>query len=402
LWCWPGARRVAPLLALVLLSLPAVAATRVTVQELEQALTASKGSPDKDAAQRLIGLELTERLSKSRFDRLKAELPGEKAQLAMLALADASAFFDLPAADALHIPAPDKAAQGQILSKAADFVIATQNKMPDFLATRITTRFTDLKVSHVYAEPLIVADQGFQFTDRLSATVRYRDGREVVEAAADKKAGNRVAYQTGLSNWGVFGPLLANVMADILKGKLGWGHWEQGSAGHVAVFRYAVPEEKSTYNVKYCCFLGDDQVMHDFKVVPAYHGEIAIDPDNGAVFRLVVKCDLEPGLQVSRAEVVVEYSQVEIGGKTFICPTKSISVTTATNVVSRGVVYMDGKTFYDDIVGKPKVTAINDDVFDNYHQFRGEMRILPEASAEPDANPSAPITPPTPKSPPTQ
>jgi hypothetical protein len=163
-----------------------------------------------------------------------------------------------------------------------------------------------------------------------------------------------------------------------------------------------VPEEKSTYNVKYCCFLGDDQVMHDFKVVPAYHGEIAIDPDNGAVFRLVVKCDLEPGLQVSRAEVVVEYSQVEIGGKTFICPTKSISVTTATNVVSRGVVYMDGKTFYDDIVGKPKVTAINDDVFDNYHQFRGEMRILPEASAEPDANPSAPITPPTPKSPPTQ
>ena len=163
-------RRLALLLALVSLALSAFAATPVTVEQLEQALNASKALPDKEAALRLTGLELTERLSKARYEHLKTELPGEKTQLALLALADASAFLDLPAADTLHLSTPDSATQGRIVSKAADFVMATVPKMPDFYASRTTTRFQDLKVSYVSFgrdEPVVVANQGFHFVDKV-------------------------------------------------------------------------------------------------------------------------------------------------------------------------------------------------------------------------------------------
>jgi hypothetical protein len=51
-------------------------------------------------------------------------------------------------------------------------------------------------------------------------------------------------------------------------------------------------------------------------------------------------------------------------------------------------------------VTQPIVTAINDVIFENYHQFRVEVRILPEESSEPDSNAPAPAPPPKP--PPTQ
>ena len=64
-------------------------ATSVTVDQLEQVLVAQEAAhrTDADIAQQLSGLELTERVSTARLARLKADLPGEKAQQALIALA---------------------------------------------------------------------------------------------------------------------------------------------------------------------------------------------------------------------------------------------------------------------------------------------------------------------------
>ena len=393
-------RKSALLLLLAAFALPAPAASRVTVEQLQQAVAAAHGKPDKAVAQSLGNLELTERLSTARLERLKADLPGDQARLALLALADASAFLDLPAADVPPVAAPNSATQGQIVSRAADFVMATVSKMPNFFATRTTTRFQDLKVSQLFDLTVFVPNQDFHLVDRLSATVSYRNGREVTEAPGAGKAAGSVTSSTGLTNWGVFGPLLGVVMADILKGKVGWGHWEQGPAGPLAVFRYVVKEDRSNYTVRYCCFRSDLGEMREFEAVPAYHGEIAIDPESGAVFRLVLKTDLQPALPIERVYVLVEYGPVEIGGKTYICPLKSISITRA------DVMEFHGTMFYVDKKGQPdafgnklkhaesvsehQVTAINDVVFDSYHMFRAESRILPADGAEQDENTPAP------------
>jgi hypothetical protein len=89
--------RVIIFLAFVaVLALPAQAAqhaTTITVEQFEQVLAASENAhpADADLARQLSGMELTERLSTARLARLKAGLPGENSQQALVALADASA-----------------------------------------------------------------------------------------------------------------------------------------------------------------------------------------------------------------------------------------------------------------------------------------------------------------------
>jgi hypothetical protein len=415
-------RKSTLLLILAAFALRALAADRVTVEQLQQALAAAHGKQDKEVALKVRGLELTERLSAPRLESLKAGMPGDESKQALLALADASAFLDLPAADILKLAPPDSATQGKTVSRAADFVVETVTRMPDFFASRTTTRFQNVTISASSpsitssgsGQQVLVSDRGFHLVDRVSAIVTYRNGREVVEPVGGKKRGMSYTSLTGLTNWGVFGPLLGVVMTDILKGKIGWSHWEQGPAGPLAVFRYAVEEDRSNYTVRYCCFRSENGEMKEFKAVPAYHGEIAIDPASGAILRLVLKTDLLPGLPMERIDLVVNYGPVEIGGKTYICPTESTSISKSAALVFFGFMYYDDKKGKPDdsspfnkkkqttTVSQPLVTAINDVVFDNYHQFRGEVRIVPSDNTEQDGNPapSAPAT--VPATPPRQ
>jgi len=99
---------------------------------------------------------------------------------------------------------------------------------------------------------------------------------------------------------------------------------------------------------------------------------------------LVILTDLTPGDSVFQAAIMVEYEPVEIGGTTYICPRKSVSITTATAPMFRqicaggvGVMTTDCRPDPD----KPKDTAINDTVYDSYHVFRSEVRIVPEGDA---------------------
>jgi hypothetical protein len=402
------AKAPALLLLLAMFAFPAFASERMTVQQLAQALTDLHGMADRETAQRLTVFELTERLTRQRFEQMKAALPGDKSRQALLALADASAFLDLPAADTLHDPAPDSATQGQIVSRAADFVVATVSRMPDFFASRTTTRFQDSGLAEAAnSGSFISSNGGFLLKDINTDTVTFRNGREVAEAATKKKSGSSVRVSSGLANWGIFGPLLGVVMADVMKGRIGWGHWEQGPQGKLAVFRYAVPKDRSNYTVRYCCFRSEEGEMSEFEAVPSYYGEIAIDPANGSVFRLVLKTNLQPKaaeladeLPIERLDVLVEYGPVEIGGKTCICPIESTTISRAEAIEFHGYTFYVNKKGKPDANGDkkahaealtlPKVTAINDVVFDNYHQFRGEMRILPADNADQDGSTPAP------------
>jgi len=365
----------------------------VTVDQLEQAVAAAHGKPDKKVEEKLGNLELTERLSTARLKHLLADLPGEKSRLALVALADASAFLDLPAKEILSNAAPDAATQGQIMSRAVDFVLATVSKMPNFFAIETTTRFQDMKVPSVGSQTIFFPIQGFLVMDKHSTTVTYRNGQEVMEAPVDKKHKSNKSSTAGLTTQGVFGQLLDTAMGNIRHGKVTWDHWEQGPTGPLAVFHYAVPQDKSSYLVQYCCFQSEWGDMRAFRAIPGYHGEIAIDPASGAVLRLLLKTDLRPELPMKRSDQLVEYGPVEIGGKTYICPLKSISITKAKALASHGSTFdasrknnsgspAGNESKPAETVRDLAVTAINDVVFENYHLFRAEVRILSEDSPE--------------------
>ena len=361
---------------------------RVTVEQLETMLAAVHEMKDQDMAKRLGGMELSERLSSPRLAKMQAKLPGEKSRMALLVLADDSAFLQLPAAEIPATAPPDLPTQKLILSKAAENLVNAIHKLPDFFAQETTTRFHDLKISYLSpaSAPIFVEHQAFQPLDRFSDTVSYREGKEVEEASGNQTK-IKPKPKDGLVNLGFFGQLQRLVVPDIYMGKMKWSHWEDRATGPIAVFQYSVPKEKSTYVVNYCCVGLPNQASHNFQSVPPFHGEIAIDPATGAVYRLVIITELSPTDPIFQAEVVVEYEPVDIGGKTYICPSKSVTITTATtqnvfqgcaNSGVGGACFTGSST----AVSRPKDTAINDTVYDSYHVFRTEMRILPAASTD--------------------
>ena len=333
---------------------------RITVEQLEQVLTAAHGKPDAEVAQVLSGLELTERLSAVRRSHWNGQLPGRKSERALAALADESAFLDLPAAEIPAIAVPDLEAQHRIMALTTDYITEAVHHLPNFFATRITTSFQDepLRADEVQAEsfPLrAISDQPLKFVDRGSATILYGKGLEVHSSAAPAEPNAR-----GLNASVRFGPILGTSMLDAAHQTLIWSHWEQGATGLEAVFSYAVPAEKSHYLVEYCCIYGKERkkLVH-FKEFSAYQGQIAVNPSKGTILRLVLRVDPKPTDPFVNADIVVEYGPVKIGGKTYICPVRSVAL-------SLGLPFRttepDGKRLLQ--------TMLNDVAFEKYRLFR--------------------------------
>jgi VWFA-related protein len=355
---------IAILLGIVL---PANAAQRVSVEQLERILAEAQNTPDNELAAKLSDLRLTERLTSARLARWKASLAGQKSQRALLGLADQSAFLEPPSSDIPQPSQPDMAEQRRIMGLAANYVSKAIPQLPRIFATRTTVHFEDSPKASADAAS---ADSGDLHAIRISrANVLYREGEEVVEAGPVKVEKSNTPEQ-GLKTWGAFGPILALVLLDAAQNKLAWSHWEQGTNGPAAVFSYAVPTDKSHYEVRYCCTLSAYGLETDpFQQMSAYHGEMAIDPATGIIQRLTLEADLDSSAPISRAAIAVEYAPVEMGGMTYICPANSISISVARTLRSA----QDGTAL--PIMGPPQM-LLNHMVFEQYHLFRSESRVL--------------------------
>ncbi len=376
-------RRCVLLICLAATVSPAFAAKRVTVEQLQQLLSAIHGKPDAQIATQLSDLQLTERLSTVKLLQLEENLSGPQAHQALTALADLSAFLSLPPAEIPATPAPDVAEQRRILALTVTYVSKTLHQLPNFSATRITTSFQDLPEGYEKGGTVFSPAQPLTQARIASATVFYRDGGEVVNASAKK--GKKGDSAQGLSTSGEFGPILATTLLDAAHSKLAWGHWEQGDAGPVAVFDYAVPKEKSHYEVSYCCFVAgeaDPNDLHPFHEIAGYHGEIAVDPATGTVLRVTARANLKPTDPLVRADIMVEYGPVELGGSSYTCPLKSVSVSQAdvANMAVQRIQFSPGHL----------QTLLNNAAFEQYHLFHADAHILAASESLPSEQPAIP------------
>jgi hypothetical protein len=354
---------------------PAMAARNVSVDELGQVLFAERGKSDQKVADRLSDVVLTERVTAPRLARWEKEFPGSRTRDALIKLSDEVAFLDPPASDVLRDPPPDNETQEKMLALAMSYVRTMIGRLPNFYATRETTHFEgspEQQSVFSFARNLgQIVNQSRDLeqtggskwlrSDGVSSvTVTYRDGQEVKDAQAEKnkKEGYTI---NGLTTTGEFGPVLVVVIGDSMQGQVTWARWEQGASDPVAVFRYAVPQAQSHYSVE----VPDGAKINDLR--PAYHGEIAIDPETGAVLRVSVVSDLVRPNQMIQAAILVEYAPVEIGDHTYDCPVHGVAFSKVPVTAAKG----------DAIVVQ---TQLNDVVFTNYHLFGSESHILTSGS----------------------
>jgi hypothetical protein len=388
-------RRWVLILAMVGCALPALAARRVTLEQAEKLLTAAHGKPDAQVATLIIGLELTERPNQAWRTRIEAELPGVSARDSLVALADKADFLSPPAAEISALPPPDRAASDALMAAAKNYVSQTIPKLPNFFATRVTTRFEDMPamdpglyyMAETSYEPLRVVNIS-------RVVVLNRDGQELVDPG-DSFGKMPGSPESGLKTRGEFGPVLVALMTDVFGGEVLWRRWEAGATGPLAVFHYSVPRQRSHYRLQL------PEFWKDIQTPSAYHGELTIDPASGAILRVTIEAELTADDPVTRAALMVEYGPVEIGGKTFICPIRSVALS-KTRIIKmhHGKVNRAG---WNNPNRGPQQLELNDVQFIHYHQFRAETRILTEGVQTPEANPPAPLPtkmPPSPKTPP--
>lgn len=371
------------------------ASKRVSLLQFEKVVDSVHARKDADAADRLSQFELTERITPARAAKLKVAMPGPLSKGELLVLADASAFAPLPADEVLVDAVPDTEVQHAMIGAAVRDAGQVLAKMPNFFATRETLLFMDTPARS--GAQSVPADQQLLIASKSSETVFYREGKQVLEAA-DEKAGKANVPGTGLLVSGEFGPILGTVLTDARQGQLVWGHWEQIGPLKAAVFRYAVVKEKSHYEAQFCCVAANGG-SRIFKRLTAYHGEIALDPDTGTILRLSMQADLKPAYPISRADLLVEYGPVEIGGKTYSCPLKSIAIARGYEpawhhrngepLKFAGMLASEDNA--DAVSDGPEVlqTMMNHVEFRDYHLFRSETRIL---TGEEQSGSEAPTT----------
>lgn len=357
----------------------ALAATPVTVQQMELLLAAELNQPDASVAKKISGLELTERASSARLSRWLSELPGTESREALLALADASAFLDLPAAEISPIAMPDAASQKEILARTIEYVKTTIHRLPNFSAQRSTTHFENQapRKKQQSSKPLgpllpLVAPSRtdlLHVLNRVSRRVTVSHGLEVASDSPDTGdegtdlGGTSELLLTGLTTSGEFGPILSVVMGDAIRGQISWSHWEEGASGPLAVLRYSVPEEVSHYSVSFGVI--GDEVEPQF---PAYHGEIAVDRGDGTILRLTIQSELKSAHRIFRSGIVVEYGSVTIGNRNYTCPLRSEALSKLMESTANEETETASSRF---------LIYLNDVTFTEYRLFRGDVRVLP-------------------------
>jgi VWFA-related protein len=382
--------------------LPAGAARRTTVQQLEQALAADCAvhRADSEVARHIGEFELTERLTDATLDRFAAKLPlGPRTALALQLLADQSAFMDPPAGELPATALPDAATQQRMMDAARGYVAQTLSHLPNFFATRATYRFDD--------SPQVIAAgdwpvrAGLHLVGTTSREITFRDGKEVQDLATDAASttGQKAPPELGLHTWGEFGPELSIILTDTAKGTVTFSHWEQTPSGLAAVFSYAVPKAASHYSVNYCCILDQSITINrqggggrrggpaqmpnvantatkSFSETPGYHGSLSVNAATGAILRITLEAELNSGDPIARAASVVEYGPVKIGDQSYICPRHSLAFSTQ-QVNSNGR------------AGNLPVLLINETSFTHYHRLGTSMRMLADAGEPNPATQSA-------------
>ncbi len=111
--------------------------------------------------------------------------------------------------------------------------------------------------------------------------------------------------------------------------------------------------------------------------MPAYHGEISIDPASSAILRIQIQEDLQTFAPADRSEMVIEYGPAKIDGSTYILPAWSINT-----LRSRQVLILKEWNLAVDTWGA-HATVMNDFTFDHYHMFAGTGDVLPGFSVVP-------------------
>jgi len=335
-------QRMCWLLLLLAVSIPAWADKKITVEELKDKLAALSQAQMGDGviATQLKTVELSEQLTEKARQGLLQYLPGSSSTEQLDILAGRSAFLAPPASEIPADPAPDAAAQQAILGKASEYVAKVFPHSPHVTVSRTTYRYQSepQNTSSSAGLTVLAPDPTTRLMETRTDTVESDKGVDKPESPRRKRKGDT----NGLVSERVPGPVMIVALDDSsTAGKLDWLRWEMIDGKKAAGFAFAVDKKRSHFEVNYCCFPVRDTAegaagghtklpspadfqsvitWKPFRKTVGYHGQIFIDPDSGAILRVITFADLKPSDNVHGEIIRIDYAPVVVDGKEYVLP----------------------------------------------------------------------------------
>lgn len=349
--CYLGRVRVVRLfcitLALLTLAYTLQAQMQMNVEQLAEFIRselALKQSSDKQVAAYVKKIQLTEKLTDKTILDLEAQGAGPKTVQALQELRDQSAARKAPAKDATYspatapdvpvstgppvaklgtnqgpvIPPPDSVRQQQILDRIKQYAMTYTQSLPNFICVEVMRRYVDPNADH------------YRSLGDVLAKVSYNEGQEKYQVYSvnghyEDTTMERAAASGGAISSGEFGSLMREIFEPRSEADFGWDHWATLRGRRMAVFNYSIDSGHSSWSITYSSGPGDEE-----RIITGYKGTIYTDENTGEIARIrFVAVNIPKTFPVSEATETLDYDQVPISGKSYMCPLAAVLKMTA-------------------------------------------------------------------------
>jgi hypothetical protein len=307
-------RYCASLLILVLAA--AGAEVRMTVEQLKSFIQSSRrlGHSDKQVADYLKNVKITQRLEPGVVEELQAGGAGSRTVEALQKLAAETKSMPAPPPPkpkpvAAPIPPPDALEQGKVLDHASEYARDYIKRLPNFICTQVTRRYIDPSGLEFWRSQDVIVS-------KLSFFEQKEDYKVVlVNSQPVNTSMHRVG---GTTTTGEFGTLLKDLFDSATGASFDWERWGTLRGKRAYVFSYRVPQERSKYTITY---------ERTHTTTPGYTGLIYVDRDTMAIMRVTQDIlETPPGFPITMVRNVLDYDYIDIAGEKFVLPLKASTV----------------------------------------------------------------------------
>jgi hypothetical protein len=292
-----------------------LAQVAMTVGQLKSFLKSSVDlrHPDRQVAEYLKKVRLTERLTDRDLMELAADGVGPKTMEALNALKEASRGLSAPRLESTVVPPPPRpmpepplSEQKRVIEEAREIALNYTKRLPDFICLQVTRRYADPSGLEV-----------FSLLDTVAARLSYFEQEEDYKVVSINGTYTDISYDKlgGATSTGEFGSMLKEIFDPATQADFRWERWAKLRGRIAHVFRYRVLQQRSKWRISW---------QRQLEIVPGYHGLIYIDREAPMVLRVTLEADGIPvSFPIQQAGTVLDYDFTDISGKEFLLPLRA-------------------------------------------------------------------------------
>ena len=315
------------LIAFLVATLPSVGASQgITLVKLRQFIESSikQKIPDREIAQYLAHMTLTEKLDEETVETLQGDgagprtvavLKGMIASTSKLAVAAPEVEAPKPPT----IPPPPYDEEQEVIKDMTDYALNYTARLPDFVCTQVTRRSVDPRHRGTW-----------QNYDTIVSRLAYLDGHESYEVKTVNNAiveNKSMEQLNGSISTGEFGSLMKEIFDGESNAQFHFDHWTKLRGEVNYVFNYQIDQPRSKFSIEY---------NHEQRIYAAYKGLVYVNKATHKISRLFAEAiDIPASFPVRKATSQVDYDHEQVGTREFLLPMKATSFITDGEMASK-------------------------------------------------------------------